>query len=578
MIEFRITFAIIPTVSTSNLKPLKDLNVLEVRGHERNNLKFVFDLELPNIQYMNLESIELVGSEVLQRRPESEMKDPSDTFSYIPNSEKFVYNVSLDIEEEIEILPYEVYKMETRRSKYLSFYGWKQLIVIRIHDCVLDELQWETFDGLTNLQHLSLEHNAIKVLAPFTFYGAMNLKFLSLAHNEILDLHYRALAGLLELESLDLSYNNLTKLSEISFPPFPKLSKVDLRYNPIKYVFPYTFAVMNNTKKMYLGDNSVAIELIDKQAFELMDNLNYLLINNLNLNVLTQSTFKGIKSLEELKIRGITKLIEFDAFSETANLKQLDMMKCGIEEISMDAFLGSKKLEIVQLANNKLKYLPPGLFDDQVYLREIYLENNLLTELPTNFFFNTAAKLIRLINNPWHCNCDIINWNQGLTNSDRKVTKTNKCSYQNYKDITCKTDKEQIAYIFDNKLSPRCMSPDSMKNRSVYYSVRKNLKCLSAVKSTNQHQNNNTSIMKKNENKHKMYRKKVIYDLHKLHVEEKMFRTNIDLTKLKRQHFQEQNFLNKVKTTMNNNLDMTGKFAQSFKSHSTLNQLSSNDN
>jgi Leucine rich repeat/BspA type Leucine rich repeat region (6 copies) len=467
-------------VPTSDLKTLTDLAIIEVRGSADHNLRVLFDEALPNIHYANFETAELMGSESLKRR--TEPIDPSEHFDYVPNSEKADYNVAVEVQVEVEIVPYEVYLLEKQRAKMFSFYGWENLLVLRLHGCQFDELHWEMFDGLHELQHMSLEHNAIKVLPPFTFFGTPQLKTLSLARNEILEVQYRSFAGLLELHTLDLSENNLTRLSELTFPPFPKLEVMDLRENPIKFLFPATYGVMNNTKKLQLGAKTTEFELSAKVPFEHLGELVTLQISNLTASVVGQLTFQGLDSLESLEVQGRLGRIEFDAFSGTPKLRQLILHNCQIEDISMDTFLGVRQLETVDLSDNRLSYLPPGIFDDQPYLKEVYLQNNFLTELPKTFFLTPALRLVRLTNNPWVCTCEMTFWQQGITNAvRRRAVAANKCilDFQTGKKISCTTTGGDIYdYGFDIRQSPKCDGgPTDVQHRSVYYVMRKNLKC-----------------------------------------------------------------------------------------------------
>lgn len=462
---------------------LNDLTTLEIRGSTGSDLIIEFDEPLNNVKYANFEAVILLGVEQAKRRPNYQSYNPSDHFDYVPESEKVEYNVSKLIieeksaEDEVEIVPYEVYLMEKKRAKSITFYGWTSLLILRIHDCQLDELYWEIFDGLETLEHLSLEHNKIKIVPPFAFFGAINIKSLSLARNFILDLHYRALAGLLELEQLDLSYNNITKLSELSFPPFPKLQKLDLRNNPIKYIFPATFGVMNNTKSMYFGSSEVALDLNTEDNFQYLNLLEELVIMNGTAEAVTSGTLRGLERLEKLTIRGELTRIEFDAFSGKPYLKELSLRDCQIEEISMDTLFGITNLEIVDLSFNKLSSIPQGLFDEQHQLREIYLQNNQLMDLPHNFFDLPALKLVRLNNNPWLCNCEMVNWKQGVTNALKvEKVKTVDCGFE--KGACVATTQKIVEYVYSKPLSPRCEgSPEPIKGRSLYYALRRDLRC-----------------------------------------------------------------------------------------------------
>lgn len=381
------------TVSTNDILALSYLTTLEIRGSSTSRVQFIFDEPLDFLKFVNFENIELLGTENAKRR--SNPSHPSEFFDYVPESEREEYNISLEIKEEVEIVPYEIYLIEKQKSQMPTFYGWSELNVLRIHNCKLNELHWEMFDGLTNLEHLSLEHNDIKIIPPFALYGAQQIRTLSLARNSILDFNYRSLAGLLKLEWLDVSRNNLTKLSELSFPPFPNIEVVDFRYNPITHIYPMTFGVMNNTKQMFIGSDAGTLDLTHGSSFTSLDRLDNLIIFNATIPVLNQKVFSGLKSVTKLQMQGDIRRIEFDAFAEMPKLKELVLSNCKIREISMDIFFGIRNLEIVDLSSNELFYLPHGLFDEQKRIREIYLQNNLLTELPARFFDIPSVKFIR---------------------------------------------------------------------------------------------------------------------------------------------------------------------------------------
>ncbi|XP_055712744.1 leucine-rich repeats and immunoglobulin-like domains protein 3 [Phlebotomus papatasi] len=465
-------------IHTEDLSTLSELTTLEIRGSRDKNITLLIDKSLPGLLYANFESIQLEANEKTTRR--SDAVDPSENFNYVPESERVEYNISLEIEEEVEILPYEVYMMEQQRSQIASFYGWESLEILRMHNCEMDELHWEVFDGLGKLQHLSLEHNDIKIIPAFAFYGTPNLLTLSLAHNKILNMNYRDLAGLLHLKTLDLSYNSLTKLSELTFPPFPELNTVDIRENPIKYIFESTFGVMNTSKEIFLGTHTTPIDLSTGSVFDNLPLLTSLTILNASVESLTQGIFKDLPSLTSLKVHGNLTKIEFDAFSGMSKVEEVILNRCSIREISMDAFYGIDSIQIIDLSKNLISFLPPNLFSQQKNLREIYLNDNHLSKLPQLFFDNIPAKVIRLTDNPWICNCDMTSWKQGVTNKFRRPGKVQKCSAEavKYGLLPCRPLEGTYSYGYDNKLSPRCDGgPDHVKHRTVYYALRRDLKC-----------------------------------------------------------------------------------------------------
>lgn len=474
-------------VTSTDLLQFNELQILEIRSTGSNrNLQFFIDESMPTLKHVNFESIKIMADEKLKKR--IKYQHPSETYDYVPEGGRYEYKNDVAVEEEIEIVPYDVYKMELSKSMRANFFGWTGLEVMRIHNCHLDELEWEMFAGLEHLQHLSLEHNEIKVIPPFAFYGALHLKTLSLAHNDILDMHYLGLAGLLDLEHLDLSSNNLTKLSEATFPPFPSMKSLDLQENPIEFILPMTFAILNTTKELILGSSSTALDLANtNEAFVSLDQLKTFIIWNMKSPSLHQSLFTGLKEVERLRLRGFIQRIEYDAFAEMPQLKELIMSASGIVDISMDAFFGIKDLRIIDLSRNQLTLIPLGLFDEQKHLQEVYLQNNHLKKLPKNFFSSPSLKLVRLSGNLWDCSCEMSDWNQAITNSIRlnklssskdehcirnpKTGKIDYCSDQF-------DDYPQYSYGYDNKLSPLCSDGSlNEKSKTVYFVLRHSIQC-----------------------------------------------------------------------------------------------------
>lgn len=489
------------TVLASDLLQLFDLETLEIRGSDLNrNLIFQIDEPMPKLKHVNFEAVLLYADETIaQHHPKGQ--HPSEVYDYVPESQRNAY--SHDVESggdassqpvefmrDVEIVPYNVYVMELEKFKRATFVGWANLEVLRIHDSNLNRIYWEMFDGLDNLRHMSLEHNGIRVIPPFAFYGARHTRTLSLARNQIDDMHYLALAGLLELEHLDLSSNNMSALSEFTFPPFPNLRTANLRENPIESILPMTFGVMNATLDLTLGSSHMAFDLkIANGAFLALDQLVDLTLLNVSSGSLAQSVFNGLKQLRRMKLIGDIGRIEYDAFAEMPNLKELLMSECGIVDISMDAFYGIKNLRILDLSYNRLTQIPAGLFDEQKELEEIYLHNNQLKKLPANFFDVSTLKLVRLVGNPWICSCTMTNWKQSITNSIRLLKLTQQTS-----DEHCirngKTGKiehcdeefddfPRYSYGFDNSLSPLCRAGwNGQQARDVYYALRHTVKCM----------------------------------------------------------------------------------------------------
>jgi len=183
-----------------------------------------------------------------------------------------------------------------------------------------------------------------------------------------------------------------------------------------------TFEIMNTTTKLYIGGMAAKLRL-QKNSLLGLRQAEILHLYNLEIPILERFILQGMPALTHLKMRGNVSTIDFDAFVDLVNLVDLDLSHCRIQKISMDAFYGLERIRRIDLSNNDLESIPPGLFtiQQQKELREIILTENKLTSLPLDFFKNlrfpnkqTQIQNIRLDNNPWECTCIMNSWNPQL--------------------------------------------------------------------------------------------------------------------------------------------------------------------
>lgn len=394
------------------------------------------------------------------------------------------------------IVPYSVYKSDLsglpakntidsngkppEPKVAVAFTDIPSLLHLRISGCNMQDLSWDMFHRLQGLKFLLLERNDLLFLPDFVFYATSNLTSLSLSRNRILSLQTVGLAGLLYLQKLDVTHNNITHLSELSLPPFPHLEVADFRHNPIETIYPNTFEVMNTTKSLYLGSPLISLQISPNSFFGLTSLLK-LEITNIRVDFLERPMLKGPVNLKLLVIDGKIKEISYDAFSEVPKIERLVLRKCEIERVSMDAFIGLGTLIELDLSHNLISFLPPGIFDDQTSLREIYLQHNKLTTLSMNLFARTPSKMVRLERNPWHCSCDMVTWDSSKINQVKSyfIPKNNTFCQRKYdKGSMCQTAQKgfQVKYTYEKGVSPLCETPKKFNQRSVFDIFRKELR------------------------------------------------------------------------------------------------------
>lgn len=472
------------TIKISSMKKFTQLITIELIGPNLQNeplnshLICEIDSAIEDLKYLNLERVLIKNSKEQLMQALQQINEENITFEY---PQKFEENSHITIvrktNSEEKVVPYEVFiKQRDATSDMPIFMGFKKLFLLRISSCDLHDINWEMFDGLQELQYLILEKNGLRFIPPFAFHGTPNLKTLSLAHNNLLDIQITDLAGLLQLEYIDLSYNNFTQLSELSFPPFPKLKLANFANNPINTIFSNTFEVMNTTNSLIIGSELMALTLVTNSLLGL-NQLKKLTLNNLELLVLKRDLFTGMPQLEELLLTGNITKIEYDAFLEIKQIKTLILSNCQIVNISMDGFIGLSNLQLLDLSKNCLEYIPPGIFDHLVNIKELYLNENKFKQLPKDIFFKIHPKLIRLNDNPWHCSCEMSEWKPMIINKIKQII-VKPCEYTSDKGISCaKENRFAYKYIYENKIAPKCSQPDEFLNWNVFHAMRRILRC-----------------------------------------------------------------------------------------------------
>lgn len=252
------------------------------------------------------------------------------------------------------------------------------LKILNLTGNTLHHFSPELFQNLTLLKELHLSYNHLHVSKPMMFFSYLkslqvldlsynqitsiidsfpnkNLLNLTLSHNAIRDIHTHSFADLSYLTSLDLSYNALQVLPDHLFKNNYKLEYLDLTGNSIKSLPEMIFQSLKKLKWLGLNDNQ--LYQIPDRTFASNMELEILHLSRNNIEKLNSKQLIGLYSLKELNIKD-NHLTDIDS--------------------------PSKKLESIDLSNNKLTRPPKFLVTDNLSLRSV-----------------------RLKNNPWLCDCSM---------------------------------------------------------------------------------------------------------------------------------------------------------------------------
>uniref|UniRef100_A0A4W6DFL6 Chondroadherin-like protein n=1 Tax=Lates calcarifer TaxID=8187 RepID=A0A4W6DFL6_LATCA len=176
----------------------------------------------------------------------------------------------------------------------------------------IDVLYQESFDGLSSLKELHLDHNRVEEIQPgvFTQLGFLNL--LALTHNQLVYIPNMAFQGLNNIKWLRLSHNSLNNLApealdhnELQFFPTQTMSRLrevtrlDMSHNPMTYLGEESVSMAKLTH-LYL--DHMSLQDLSDQALSGAPFLSHLDLSQNQLRYL--EPLSGPKELTRLNLTG----------------------------------------------------------------------------------------------------------------------------------------------------------------------------------------------------------------------------------------------------------------------------------
>jgi Leucine-rich repeat (LRR) protein len=145
-----------------------------------------------------------------------------------------------------------------------SSVGLQDLNYIQLSNRSLNEIDPETFKGLTKLEKIEIDQNSFKFIR-LEFTGLVLLKELNLSGNCLRDINLKAFDGLTRLEKLYLGCNQIKEIQPNLFNGLINLKVIGLGYNAITDIHPDTFKGLSKLNEVLLHANQ--LEKIDPTTF-----------------------------------------------------------------------------------------------------------------------------------------------------------------------------------------------------------------------------------------------------------------------------------------------------------------------
>ncbi|GFR88335.1 leucine-rich repeat-containing protein 15-like [Elysia marginata] len=283
-------------------------------------------------------------------------------------------------EKEINNLPTQTLRVDSL----------KNLKRLKISTTSIDELPYEAFSSLTNLEELDLSDNFITKITFNSLDGlGRKLKKLSFASNILRSdtSDFSGLRNLENLEELDLSGNE--KITSI-----PNLSNLNLGDQ--------------TSLKIFLGSNEITS--LSASAFSgIEQQLHTLDLSGNSIPSIAKETFSGVTRLQELRLSsqsgqtGSTFALPSSLTQSAGSLTHLFLDGLKLDTAALWAVLPQMtKLEVLDLSHTQLSGLQNLAFENLTSLQELNLNGNRLISLDQEHIVGprSSLKKLYLSNNP----------------------------------------------------------------------------------------------------------------------------------------------------------------------------------
>ncbi|KAF7659586.1 hypothetical protein LDENG_00296390 [Lucifuga dentata] len=296
--------------------------------------------------------------------------------------------------------------ISTLRKDDFSFLNNSHLQILNLSSVPLKSFELGCFKPITSLYTLIVDRSNLGTVVTSKLCSELSVTAvngLSLQKINLVTITSTTFKGLekTNLTFLDLSSNGMGKIEEGSFQWLSRLEVLILAENNIKHVTKATFKGLTNLKKLNLRKALVkgrtsTTPIIDDFSFQPLSALESLILQGTSVREITEHTFTGLTSLQELdmswssyaSLRSITNTTL--ASLVLSPLRNLNLTGTAITQIGPRAFSALRNLTTLFLDFNYIKLAITGKeFEGLDQLQEIHLSNNHQTvKLSSTSFIN----------------------------------------------------------------------------------------------------------------------------------------------------------------------------------------------
>lgn len=216
------------------------------------------------------------------------------------------------------------------------------------------------FSRLNNVTQLDLSEND---LTEFDFTNFTQLISLNLSYNYFQNFN----GAFSQLTALDMSHNSIESVTETNFK-FKKIRHLNLSFNSITSITDFSSETVQNL--------DFSFNRLQTFQFGTCTELSYLSLSSNNISVLDTDAFKMFPKLEVLNLSD--NLIEDlkEGTFKTPNLLKLNLKGNILVRLAQGCFEGLNRLQYLDLSDNKIVSLSPGVLQDLPGLVRLMVSGN----------------------------------------------------------------------------------------------------------------------------------------------------------------------------------------------------------
>jgi Leucine-rich repeat (LRR) protein len=307
-----------------------------------------------------------------------------------------------------------------------SFEGLKNLENLSMKRGSLVEIDVSAFNGLDSLKILSVAENRIKAIAPGTFQNLLELKVLNLGDNFISNFDAGIFSGLVNVENFYLENNFLEALPENLFKNNKYATLIHLYSNNLKKIPTKLFSHISELESLDLQQNE-CIDLNYENAMNLFDKIEGDLSASCNfdptvnkkpisaenpesksveikcelekaVNKTCSVYFVTIKLNDKVNIK-LTKAEYSPEGAENFNpeiIEEVMFYGTDVQTIPASIFTTFENVKQLSMVGEKIRKIKPKTFVNAQNLLELNLKYHRIKRLETNTF-EGLGRLITLI-------------------------------------------------------------------------------------------------------------------------------------------------------------------------------------